>query len=98
THREEGAVAERDLAVEARQQVQPQQREGVGDDDGGLEHHVARQHEGQHASGDEQGGGKDASCHRQTLTTTALPNSPDGRATSTTMISTSATESLSSAP
>jgi hypothetical protein len=98
----EGAVPERELAVEAGQDVQAQDGDGIHQHQVELEHAVVLDQEGQHQQRDEQ------QCATQpdplaieslhTRVTTFLPNMPSGRSVSVPTISTSATVSFSSVP
>ena len=101
---EKSAVAERDLAVEAGQEVEAEQRDGEDEHLRALIDVVAR--------GDEREGERDdrdrqrqkapqcavGSAIGHTLATRRRPNSPDGRQTRTAMMIASATESLTSEP
>src|SRR5207245_2107737 len=99
--RVEGAVAERDLAVEARQDVEAEQRDRVDEDLGELEQAEVAQQERQRA-GDRDRRENDRpppplpAAHTRCIAT--RPNSPLGLTSKTTRIIASATVSLSSVP
>ena len=101
---EEGAVAERYLAVEAGQKIEAEQRDGEDEHLRALIEVVARSDEREderdHSDRDGDKGAERAVGvgHRHTLATSRRPNSPDGRQTRTAMMIASATESLTSSP
>ncbi len=98
--REERAVAQRHLAVEAGEDVEPQQHDRIDDDHGELEHVIAAQNERQddeeRAHRREPQGRLIARAH--TRVTRVRPKRPEGRSSSTPTMMTSATVSLISVP
>ena len=100
-HRVEGAVAERDLAVVAGEDVEAEQRHRVDVDLGELEQPEVAQREGQHQGHhetDPRHGERPGARRHQTRCTATRPNRPLGRTTRTIRISASATVSFSSVP
>src|SRR6185312_2959410 len=98
----EGAMAQRDLAVEAGQNVQAQNRDGIDHHHVELVHPVVLDQEGQYQQGEEQRDGTQpdpfAVYRFHTRVTTREPNSPSGRSVRTATINTSANGSLRSLP
>ncbi len=97
---EEGAVAERNLAVEAGEQIEAEERDGEDQHLRTLVEMVARRKErkGEPACEDRERHDEPHVGHRQTLATRRRPNRPEGRQTSTPTMIASATESFTSAP
>ena len=100
---EEGAVAERDLAVEAGEQVEADQRDGEDQHLRALIEVIAGSHEREsqrrrECSDRQDRPRRDRTRHGQTLAAIRRPNRPDGRQTSTPTMIASATESLTSEP
>src|ERR1700722_16785542 len=101
---EEGAMAQRYLAVKAGQEIEAEQRDGEDEHLRALIDMVARSDEREterdDSDHDDDKGVERAVGvgHGQTLPTRRRPNSPDGRQTRTAMMIASATESLTSSP
>ncbi len=101
---EKRAVAERDLSVEAGQQIEPEQRDGEDENLGALIEVITRGEERESERDDEdrergEAGERSVGLgHPQTLATSRRPKRPDGRHTRTAMMIASATESFTSAP
>ena len=100
------AVAQRDLAVEAGQEIEAEQRDRVDEHLGDLIDMIAaRRRTGRRrAISPTASGDQDAATRRSpsaighTLATRRRPNRPDGRDTKTPMMIASATDSLTSEP
>jgi hypothetical protein len=90
-------VAERDLAAVAGEDVQAEQRDGVHQHQRELERAVVADEERQRAGNNQQNYYQE-NLVLHTRVTWTLPKKPEGLNSSTPMISTSATESLSSLP
>ena len=90
-------MAERKLAVEAGQQIEAQQRDGVDQHLRELIEVIAAHPERRGDRKGERGGPGETDQH-QTLATMRRPNRPEGLATRTPMMITRATESLTSSP
>ena len=96
--RVEGAVPERDLAVVAGEDVEPEKRDRVDQHERELERAVVADHERQHARDRDEHHNADGRASRHTRLTFTLPKSPEGLTSSTPMMSPNATESLRSLP
>src|SRR5205814_8544527 len=93
----ERAVAERDLPAVAGEDVQAEERDRVHQHQGQLEGAVVAEQERQRAR-QTQKNRRQENIFLHTRVTWTLPKKPEGLTSSTPMISTSATESLSSLP
>src|SRR5262245_525974 len=97
----ERAMAQRELAVEASEHVQPEDRDRVDVNLGKLEEPEVAQRERQRAGDqreDQQAGDAPQTRAAHTRFTTVVPKSPVGLTSNTTMIIASATVNLSSVP